>query len=89
MTDRVRCAKETVLEIVCAMPEDSTYDEIVQELVFARSDEEMKRTTHSWRANPEAGLAGLVGRLKDSEDIAEALAASRRSRPRPTPKARG
>ncbi len=52
------------MEIVSGMPEDSTFDEIVQELVFNRmvergladadagrviSDDEMKRTIDSWR----------------------------------------
>jgi len=52
------------VEIVSALPEDSTYDEILQELVFNRmiergladadagrviSDDEMKRTIDSWR----------------------------------------
>jgi predicted transcriptional regulator len=65
MTDPVRSAKEAVVEIVSGMPEDSTYDEILQELVFNRvvelgladadagrviSDEEMKRAIDSWRA---------------------------------------
>jgi predicted transcriptional regulator len=65
MADPVRSAKEAVVEIVSGMPDDSTYDEIVQELVFNRmvargladadagrviSDEEMKRTIDSWRA---------------------------------------
>ncbi len=58
-------AKEQVLGLVEEMPDDSSYDEIVQELVFARmvsrglsdvkagrtiSDEEMKRTIESWDA---------------------------------------
>jgi predicted transcriptional regulator len=53
-----------VVEIVSGMPEDSTYDEILQELVFNRmidrghadaeagrviADDEMKRTIDSWR----------------------------------------
>ncbi len=65
MADPVRNAKEAVFEIVSGMPEDSTYDEILEELVFNRmvergladadagrviSDEEMKRTIDSWRA---------------------------------------
>lgn len=52
------------MAIVSGLPEDSTYDEIVQELVFNRmvergladveagrviSDDEMKRTIDSWR----------------------------------------
>ena len=64
MTDPARSAKEAVVEIVSSMPEDATYDEILQELVFNRmvergladvdagrviSDEEMKRTIDSWR----------------------------------------
>ena len=64
MTDPARSAKEAVVEIVSSMPEDATYDEILQELVFHRmvergladvdagrviSDEEMKRTIDSWR----------------------------------------
>ena len=64
MADPVRSAKEAVVEIVSALPEDSTYDEILQELVFNRmiergladadagrviSDDEMKRTIDSWR----------------------------------------
>lgn len=64
MADRVRSAKEAVVEIVSGMPEDATYDEILEELVFNRmvergladadagsatSDEEMKRTIDSWR----------------------------------------
>ena len=65
MADPASSAKEAVVEIDSGMPEDSTYDEIVQELVFNRmvergltdadagrviSDEEMKRTIDSWRA---------------------------------------
>lgn len=64
MADPVRSAKEAVVEIVSGLPEDSTYDEILQELVFNRmvergladadagrviSDDEMKRTIDSWR----------------------------------------
>jgi hypothetical protein len=58
-------AKEQVLELVEDMPDDSSYDEIVQELVFARmvsrgladvkagrtiSDDDMRRTIESWPA---------------------------------------
>jgi len=64
MADSARSAKQAVVEIVSNMPEDATYDEILQELVFNRmvergladvdagrviSDEEMKRTIDSWR----------------------------------------
>ena len=57
-------AKQTVVEIVQGMPEDSSYDEILQELVMSRmiergladveagrtiSDEEMAKTIDSWR----------------------------------------
>ena len=56
-------AKEQIIELVRDLPDDSSYDEILQELVFARmvergladvqagrviSDEEMKRTIDSW-----------------------------------------
>ena len=86
------------------MPEDSTYDEIVQELVFNRmvergladadagrviSDREMKRAIDQWRTtDPDAGLAGLAGGWEGSEDLLEVLSSSRRSRTRSTPKAR-
>jgi len=64
MAEPVRSAKEAVVEIGSGMPEDGTYDEILEELVFNRmvergladadagrviSDEEMKRTIDSWR----------------------------------------
>ena len=64
MADPVRSAKEAVVEILSGLPEDSIYDEILQELVFNRmvergladadagrviSDDEMKRTIDSWR----------------------------------------
>jgi predicted transcriptional regulator len=64
MADPGRSAKEAVVEIVSGLPEDCTYDEILQELVFNRmvergladadagrviSDDEMKRTIDSWR----------------------------------------
>ena len=57
-------AKEAVLQIVGDLPDDSSFDEIVQELVFNRmidrgladveagrtiTDEEMERTIESWR----------------------------------------
>jgi len=57
-------AKEAVLRIVGDLPDDSSYDEIVQELVFNRmidrgladveagrtiTDDEMERTIDSWR----------------------------------------
>jgi len=57
-------AKEAVLQIVGDLPDDSSFDEIVQELVFNRmidrgladveagrtiTDEEMERTIDSWR----------------------------------------
>lgn len=57
-------AKEAVLRILEDLPDDSSYDEIVKELVFNRmidrgladveagrtiTDEEMKRTIDSWR----------------------------------------
>jgi predicted transcriptional regulator len=56
-------AKQAVLSIIEDLPDDSSYDEIVQELVFNRmvergladadagrtiTDEEMKRTIESW-----------------------------------------
>lgn len=40
-------------------------------------------------AGPEAGLAGLAGGWEGSEELVEALAASRRSRRRPMPTSRG
>jgi predicted transcriptional regulator len=64
MADPARSAKDAVVAIVSGMPEDSTYDEILEEPVFNRmvergladadagrviSDEEMKRTIDSWR----------------------------------------
>jgi len=57
-------AKQTVVDIVQDMPEDSSYDEILQELIMNRmiergladveagrtiSDEEMAKTIDSWR----------------------------------------
>jgi predicted transcriptional regulator len=57
-------AKQAVMQIVEDLPDDSSFDEIVQELVFNRmvergladveagrtiSNEEMKRTIDSWR----------------------------------------
>jgi predicted transcriptional regulator len=59
MAGTERSAKEAIVDIVSGMPEDSSYDEILQELVFNRmvergladadagrviSDEEMKHT---------------------------------------------
>ena len=64
MVKSEQSAKEAVVDIVSGMPEDSSYDEILQELVFNRmvergladvdagrviSDEEMERTIDSWR----------------------------------------
>ena len=64
MADPARSPKEAVVDIVSRMPDDSTYEEIVQELVFNRmvergladadagrvvSDDEMNRTIDSWR----------------------------------------
>ena len=58
-------AKQAVISIVEDLPDDSSFDEIVQELVFNRmvergladvdagrtiDDEEMGRTIESWRA---------------------------------------
>lgn len=55
--------KETMTEIISRQPDDSTYDEILRELAYARlvarglddsnqgrtlSDEEMKRKLDSW-----------------------------------------
>ena len=63
MAKLAQSAKDAVADIVSGMPDDSSYDEIVQELVFNRmiecgladvearktiSDEEMKRTIESW-----------------------------------------
>ena len=57
-------AKQTVVDIVQDMPEDSSYDEILEELMMNRmiergladveagrviSDEEMAKTIESWR----------------------------------------
>jgi len=57
-------AKETMAEIIASQPEDSSYDEILRELAFARmvqrglddsdagrtlSDEEVKEKLDSWR----------------------------------------
>jgi predicted transcriptional regulator len=57
-------AKETMKEIIARQPEDSSYDEILRELAFARmvqrgledsdagrtvSDEEVKEKLDSWR----------------------------------------
>ena len=39
-------------------------------------------------AGPEAGLAGLAGGWAGSQELVDALAASRRSRPRPARKTR-
>ncbi len=65
MAGTERSAKEAVVDIVSSKPEDSSYDEILQQLVFNRmverglgdadagrviSDEDMKRTIDSWRA---------------------------------------
>lgn len=62
----MQSAKEQVMELIEEMPDDSSYDEIVQELVFGRmvargladvkagrtiSDEEMKQTIESWAAD--------------------------------------
>ena len=62
---QVQSPKAQVIGLVEEMPDDSSYDEIVQELVFARmvsrgladvkagrtiSDEEMQRTIESWAA---------------------------------------
>jgi predicted transcriptional regulator len=59
-----RSAKDAVVAIVQDMPDDSSYDDIVRELVFNRmvergladvdagrtiSDQEMERTIESWR----------------------------------------
>jgi predicted transcriptional regulator len=59
-----RSAKEAVVAIVQDRPDDSSYDDIVRELVFNRmvergladvdagrtiSDEEMERSIESWR----------------------------------------
>ena len=59
-----RSAKEAVVAIVQDMPNDSSYDDIVRELVFNRmvergladvdagrtiSDQEMERSIESWR----------------------------------------
>jgi predicted transcriptional regulator len=56
--------KERMIKIIQEQPDDSSYDEILRELAFARmvdrgladveagrtlSDEEMKRTIDSWR----------------------------------------
>ena len=57
-------AKETMAEIIARQPEDSSYDEILRELAFARmvkrglddsdagrtiSDQEVKEKLDSWR----------------------------------------
>ena len=57
-------AKETMTEIIARQPDDSSYDEILRELAFARmihrgladsdedrthSDDEMKRKIESWQ----------------------------------------
>ena len=57
-------AKETMTDIIARQPDDSTYDEILRELAFARmvqrgladsnagrtvSDDEIKRKIDSWR----------------------------------------
>ena len=57
-------AKETMKEIIARQPEDSSYDEILRELAFARmiqrglddsdadrtvSDEQIKEKLESWR----------------------------------------
>jgi hypothetical protein len=56
--------KESMTEIIARQPDDSSYDEILRELAFARmvqrgladsdaertvSDDEIKRTIESWR----------------------------------------
>lgn len=57
-------AKETMSEIIAQQPDDSTYDEILRELAYARmvrrglddsdagrtvSDDEVRRKIESWR----------------------------------------
>lgn len=64
MAKPTQSPKDAVVEIVQGLPDDSSYDEILRELVFNRmierglddaaagrtiSDEEMKRTIDSWR----------------------------------------
>lgn len=64
MRKRSRSAKDAVLAIIQDMPDDSSYDDIVRELVFNRmvergladveagrtiSDEEMEQSIESWR----------------------------------------
>lgn len=53
------------------------------------SAERLRQLERLNAAGPEAGLAGLAGGWEGSEDLVDAVASSRRSRPRPTPKARG
>ncbi len=53
------------------------------------SAERLRQIERLSAAGPEAGLAGLAGGWEDSEEVVEALASSRRSRPRPAPKTRG
>lgn len=57
-------AKDTMVDIIARQPDDSTYDEILRELAYARmvkrglddsvagrtiSDDEMKRKIESWQ----------------------------------------
>ena len=64
MAKPMQTPKDAVVEIVQGLPDDSSYDEILRELVFNRmiergladadagrtiSDEEMGRTIDSWR----------------------------------------
>jgi predicted transcriptional regulator len=64
MPKSAQTPKDTVVEIVQGLPDDSSYDEILRELAFNRmiergladadagrtiSDEEMERAIDSWR----------------------------------------
>ena len=64
MSGKDASVKERMIEIIQEQPDDSSYDEILRELAFARmvdrgladveagrklSNEEMKRTIDSWR----------------------------------------
>lgn len=58
----------------------------VAALVAAHSLKELERLR---AAGPEAGLAGLAGGWKGSQELVATLARSNRSRPRGLPKRRG
>ena len=62
-------AKESMIEIIGRQPDDSTYDEILRELAFARMVQRGLDDSAAGRTHATAEVAEAIGVFHESMDI--------------------